>query len=105
MHEYSLKQFRIFKNEEDETYYIRNREKSFKDGHAHINNLDTAKYLIKLSLNKEFPHNLSIYLLECLIRINTDEDYINKIEELIIAKKARKNKRYINVNKGYNKRR
>lgn len=51
--------------------------------HTHIEHFETAKMLIDLSVHKRVPRHLSRYLLISLIRINDDEDYVNRISELL----------------------
>ena len=56
-------------------------KKEFSQGHTHINNFNTAKFIMDLALHKTLPkRRISNYLLDSLIRISIDIDYINKIE-------------------------
>lgn len=58
-------------------------KKEFSQGHTHINNFNTAKFIMDLALHKTLPkRRISNYLLDSLIRISIDNDYINKIEAL-----------------------
>ncbi len=58
-------------------------KKEFSQGHTHINNFNTAKFIMDLALHKTLPkRRISNYLLDSLIRISIDIDYINKIESL-----------------------
>lgn len=61
-------------------YVVHNRLKPFKEGHTHIGNFDTAKYIIKLALRQEIPYHISDYLLESLVRISTDHGYIEALQ-------------------------
>ena len=70
--------------------------------HTHIDNFQTAKYIIRLSLQKRIPHDLSRYLMISLKRINDDEVYLRKINDLL--ENHKKKDMYINVNKGVKKR-
>ena len=66
------------------SYVVHNTRKEFSEGHTHINNYNTAKYIAYLALYKKMPKNnhLSIYLIESLIRISSDKKYINQLELL-----------------------
>ena len=63
-------------------YIVYNTSKMFEEGHTHISNINTAKYIINLSLYKKVPKHLSDYLLKSLIRISKDPIYVKKIEEM-----------------------
>jgi hypothetical protein len=63
-------------------YIIHNTHKPFDNGHTHLNNYDTARYLIKLAYHHIVPKHLSVYLIDSLIRISNDEDYIRKLNIL-----------------------
>ena len=78
---YKYKSFNIYSNFNN-SYIVHNTKKPFKNGHTHINNYNTAKFLIKLSIHKTIPNHLSDYLIESLIRINSDHDYIHKLENI-----------------------
>lgn len=73
--------FNLYSNH-DKGFIIHNTHKPFKDGHTHLNNYDTARYLIKLAYHHTVPKKLSIYLIDSLIRISTDNDYIKKLDML-----------------------
>lgn len=60
-------------------FIVHNSHKTFKDGHTHIDNYNTAKYIIKLAYYKTVPKHLSGYLLVSLIRISTDKKYKDKL--------------------------
>lgn len=86
---YKFKNFEIYgyKN----VYIIYNKNKEFENGHTHINNFKTAKYLIKLSYYKIIPKHLSSYLFKSLVRISNDELYLQKLNQnknKIISKKS-----------------
>jgi len=63
--------------------------------HTHLDSMEQCKLLIHLSLHQKVPHHLSRYLLESLVRINDNEDFIQKVEELMKAKE-RKKQDYVN---------
>ena len=63
--------------------------KDFSIGHTHINNFNTAKFLVDLALHKSLPKKkITNYLLDSLIRISTDSSYICKIEMMKDKKKV-----------------
>lgn len=66
----------------DNGYIIHNTHKPFEEGHTHLNNYDTARYIIKLAYHHSVPNHLSIYLIDSLIRISSDETYIRQLNEL-----------------------
>ena len=74
---YKKKYFNLYSNQEG--YIIHNTHKDFQKGHTHINNYNTAKFLINLALYKTVPDkNMSKYLYQSLIRISSDQSYINQ---------------------------
>ena len=82
----------------DDGYIIHNSD--MKDfAHTHVNNYRTCIWLIDLSLRKKAPYNISKYLLISLIRINSDDKYVRKLNEILDKKNTRK-EIYYNVNKG-----
>lgn len=94
-HIYTKKQFDVYKS--DDGYVIHNRE--MKDfAHSHLDNYKTCLYLIDLSLSKKLPQHLPRYLIVSLLRINSDEKYVRKIQELLDNKKEKAH--YYNSNKG-----
>ena len=95
---YTCKNYNVYKV--DNSFIVHNTDKEFKNGHTHINNFNTAKYIIKLSIHRSIPRHLSIYLLYSLIRINTDKFYIEKIQNLLDIKNNKTKNKYININKG-----
>lgn len=76
---YNKKSYYIYKVSKNR-YIVYNSKKEFKYGHTHINNYNTAKYVINLSIYNTVPNHLSKYLIESLIRISTDKTYIKKLE-------------------------
>ena len=75
-------------------FIIINRRKKFLEGHTHIKNFNTAKYLVDLAIHNSMPYNLSLYLLTSLTRITEDDTYKQKIRDLIANKKNRGLRRY-----------
>lgn len=78
-----MKYINIYSNM-NEGYIVHNTRKKFHEGHTHINNFNTAKYIAYLVLYKRIPKNkhLSLYLIESIIRVSDDNNYINKIKEI-----------------------
>lgn len=71
--------YRVGKNQ----YIVHNTEKSFSSGHTHVNNYHAAKMIIQMSITKTIPCHLSKYLLESIIRISVDKNYIRAIEMML----------------------
>lgn len=91
-----MKYMNIYSNSKND-FIVHNTHKDFAEGHTHINNFDTAKYIAYLALYKRMPkdNHLSIYLIESVIRISDDEVYTNKMKSLKqreIRKKEKKRK-------------
>lgn len=63
-------------------FIVLNTKKGFDKGHTHISNYNMAKTLIDCSLNNKVPKTRNKYLLESLVRISTDKNYINMIKNL-----------------------
>lgn len=101
---YEDKQFIIFGGCNDE-YILMNKRKRFKDGHTHLHNFKTAKWLADLYRHRRLPRNLhSSYLLESLMRISSDPVYTDKVKSLMEVRKRKSKSYYINVQKGKHKR-
>jgi len=62
--------------------------------HTHLENFATAKRVVGLSLAKKVPQNLSFYVLISLKRVNTDEKYLEKINQVL--ENHQKKQRYVN---------
>lgn len=72
-----------------ETYVVYNTKKPFKTGHTHIRNYSTAEYIAKLIAYHKLPKDCkNQYLLESLIRLETDPDHIRILQQKL--KKSRK---------------
>lgn len=63
-------------------FIVHNTRKEFSEGHSHINNYKTAKYIAYLAAYKKIPKkgHLSKYLIESLERLSTDKKYILRIK-------------------------
>ena len=79
---YRKRHFNIY-NAGKNQFIVHNTRIDFSKGHTHIRNFSTAKFIIELSLHKSIPKHLSNYLLISLIRINTDDEYIDKLQEML----------------------
>ena len=93
---FKMKYFDIYSNMND-GYIVHNTRKDFGNGHTHINNYNTAKYIAYLAFYKRLPKkgHLSSYLIDSVIRISDDTTYINKMKEFKrkeFAKRQRKAK-------------
>ncbi len=51
--------------------------------HTHLKNYGTALKLIELSKKKKVPLNLPRYLVISLYRVNDDERYLTRIEQVL----------------------
>lgn len=80
---YRRKNYNIYKIGRD-NFIVHNTRKKFEKGHTHINNYNAAKTIISMSINNIVPKNLSKYLIESIIRISTDEQYIEKLKVLLV---------------------
>ena len=67
-------------------FIVHNSKKPFHEGHTHINNFNTAKYLVSMSYASKVPYHASNYIYTSLIRISTDKDYIKKLKEKLYKK-------------------
>jgi len=88
---YKLKHFNIYSNFKDE-YIVHNTRKDFQNGHTHIKNFNTAKYVAYLAVYKRLPkkNHLSVYLIDSVIRVSDDNTYIRKMKNF---KKEMENKK------------
>lgn len=87
---YRKKSFIVFRA--GDGYIIHNTEKSFKKGHTHIKNVNTAKYIVSLAAKKILPKHLSDYLLVSLLRLSNDDIYTAKIEKMRKKQQIRRSK-------------
>lgn len=62
--------------------------------HTHLESFGTAKRVVCLSLAKKVPQNLSFYVLISLRRVNTDEKYLEKINQVLENRQIKQ--RYVN---------
>ncbi len=93
---YERKEFIIFQVKEG--YIAYNTKKEFENGHTHLKHFDAAKKAIDLVINKKIPKSTNVYYLTSLIRLTNDENYVEKINELIDVRiKKGKKEKYYNV--------
>lgn len=81
----------FFKGRKQE-FMVVNTKKEFKNGHTHLKSFKMAKYLINLARYKKINAGLRPYLLTSLKRISKDQEYIEKLEEILEVKKNKGNK-------------
>ena len=96
---YRLKYFNIYSNKKG-GFIVHNINKEFQEGHTHINNYNTAKYIIIVALHKSLPNTKSIYIIDSLIRISNDINYINTLKNLKEKTITEKQKRKEDYNDG-----
>lgn len=64
-------------------FIVHNKHKEFSEGHTHINNFNTAKYIIHMASKKIIPKKkISDYLLESIIRVSDNNAYINTLKSM-----------------------
>lgn len=87
----TMKYYNIY-SDGNNHFIVHNMRKNFSDGHTHIDNFKTAKYITYLALYKKLPknHHLSVYLIQSLIRISTDKEYIDELNEFMNEMKNKK---------------
>ena len=90
-----MKYINIYSNMNND-YIVHNTRKEFSNGHTHITNFNTAKYVAYLALYKRMPKNnhLSLYLIDSVIRISDDNTFINKMIDLKNSELEKKEKKY-----------
>lgn len=77
---YRKQNFNVY-SDRNGSYIIHNIKKDFSNGHTHLNNYHTAKFIIDLAIHKTLPEkNISPYLIDSLIRISIDKKYIHQLE-------------------------
>ena len=88
-----IQHFNIY-SDSNGSYIVHNTRKEFSEGHTHINNFNTAKYITYLALYKRLPKkgHLSLYLIESVIRISDDSHFINKMNDFKNRELRKKNR-------------
>lgn len=88
---YKFKYYNIYSNHNN-GFIVHNTMKDFQNGHTHLNNYNTAKYLIRLSYYHRIPDHLSEYIIDSLIRISNNKDYIDQLYQIKSKMKKRHGK-------------
>ncbi|MEG2789578.1 MAG: hypothetical protein RR942_17345 [Romboutsia sp.] len=100
---FERKEFIIFQVKEG--YIAYNTKKVFEEGHTHLKHFNAAKKAIDLVISKKIPKSTNVYYLTSLIRLTNDDNYIEKINELIdIRSKKGKKEKYYNSSYRWTKR-
>ena len=86
---YRKKQYRIYSSHKG-AYIVHNSDLEFSEHHTHINNYNTAKFIIDLCIHKTIPHHLSDYLLVSILRLSNDRKYKMMIERKLEQNKSKK---------------
>lgn len=63
----------------EDALIVCNTRKVFENGHTHLKRMDIAKLLISLAIEKKLPKNP--HLVDNLIRITDDKEYIEQLKE------------------------
>lgn len=63
-------------------YIIINTKKEFKKGHTHIKNYNMAKTIINLVKANKEPKSKNKYIIDSLIRLSNNHEYIKKLEDI-----------------------
>lgn len=78
---YKRKNFKIYATaSNDNEYIIVNTRKPFEQGHSHVNDYKLAKYIIDLAINYRVPNKNKIFIIDSLIRLTSDKDYLRKLK-------------------------
>lgn len=86
-HVYSHGDFIVFKT--GSGYVVYNMSKPFETGHTHIRNRKSAIDAVNFVIYSRIPKRTSDYYLLSLIRLSTDEKYIEHIQSLRDTRKAK----------------
>lgn len=80
---YRKKEYNVY-SDRDGTYVIHNTNKDFSQGHTHINNFNTAKFIINMAIHRNIPvKHVSDYIITSIIRISNDNAYKSRLERII----------------------
>ena len=100
---YEKKEFIIFKVKQG--YVAYNTKKIFQEGHTHLKHFEAAKTAIDLVINKKVPRSKDGYYLTSLMRLSENEEYIEKISELLETREQKgKKEKYYNSGSKISKR-
>lgn len=89
-------------------YRIEQTENGFRitlddgsDQHTHLKSKHFCKKLIDYVVDRKVPKRVGNYVLESCIRLSDDENYIQKISELLDVRKNKTKQFYYNPHKKY----
>lgn len=91
---YKKKEFIIFPSKTG--YIALNFDGEFKENHTHLKSFKAAKKAIDLVIKKKIPRSNSFYYLNSCKRLSLDQEYKDKITELIKVKKQKGKQVYRN---------
>lgn len=90
---YKVKHINVY-SDYDGHYIVHNTKKEFSEGHTHVNNYNTAKYLAYLTAYERKPKgHISDYLLQSLYRLAKTKSHIAKLDEYKDNRKKNKGKK------------
>lgn len=92
--------FKIFRS--DDCFVVQNVQMP-KFAHSHIKNFRSARWVCEMSMKKQVPYDMPVYLLQSLLRINDDETYCQKVTA-VLEKRQRQKDWYFNSQKGIRRR-
>lgn len=70
-------------------YIVVNTKKKFEEGHTHLRTYKSAKCAVEYAIKKKIPRSTDLYFLQSLIRITRDEEYREKLTELVDVRKQK----------------
>lgn len=101
---YHKRNFNVY-SVDKKSFIVHNSSLNFDEHHTHINRFSTAKYLINISIYKTIPKRLSDYLIISLIRLTDDNEYKEKLYNLLSSNKKSYTSSKDRKQNYYNKRR
>ena len=82
---YENKDFIILWKNKTSSYILNNKHKDFDNGHTHVNNYNTVRWIMRMYTKKKIPKDLhSKYLLKSFIRISNDKDFSYEVEKILL---------------------
>lgn len=79
-------------------FILHNTKKSFNKGHTHLKSRQRSYEVAENVIKKHFPLHWSNYFIESMIRLTTDEKFIERLEHLRETRKG-KDKYYYYYNR------
>lgn len=76
-----------------------NTAKTFKNGHTHLRNKNSALAAIDFVKKEKIPKKCSFYYLISLSRLSNNTDYIGKVLQLVEIRKEKDKKQVYNNNR------